>query len=211
MTCLRTCGEACRERSDAKSRPRSTTRFRHARDSRGPRARSLDRRDHDADLCNVDVRAVESRRAQGLRLRADRKSDARRAGGLRGRSRKRGARSRLRFGSRRHGDRARRARCGRAHRGERRSLRRDVSPVRERAQALGELEHELCRYGRPGEPLRGDPSRNENDLGRDAEQSAAQVDRPRCGGEDRARTRSHRGGRQHVRQPMDSAAPGAGL
>src|SRR5436190_16285920 len=33
MTCLRTCGEACRERSDAKSRPRSTTRFRHALDA----------------------------------------------------------------------------------------------------------------------------------------------------------------------------------
>ena len=98
----------------------------------------LDRRGDAADLRDLDVRAVEPRRAQGLRLLAHRQSDARRVGALHRRSRKRHARLRVRLGHGGDQHAARADRCRQPHRRDGRSVRRHVPRVRARAPALGE-------------------------------------------------------------------------
>ena len=76
-------------------RPRTpTARFRDPRDPRRPVPRPVDRRDHAADLPDLDLRAVQPRRAQGLRVLAQPEPDARGARALRRRPRGRRAATR---------------------------------------------------------------------------------------------------------------------
>ena len=124
------------------------TRVIHAGQSPDP----IDRRDHAADLRDLDLRAGEPRRAQGPRLRALAQPDALGARALRRRPRRRraGVRVRLRAGGDR--DRARAARRRRARRRRRRPLRRHLSPVRARAPAQRGHSLQLRRPDRPDEP-----------------------------------------------------------
>ena len=63
--------------SDDRAWTANRLRLRHPRDPRRPAARSDHRRGDAADLRHLDLRAVEPRRAQGLRLRAQPQPDAR--------------------------------------------------------------------------------------------------------------------------------------
>ena len=81
----------------------------HARDSRRPGARPHDRRGHAADLRDLDLRAVEPRRAQGLRVLPHAQPDALGARALPRGARERRAGLRLRLGH--GGDRHRCSSC----------------------------------------------------------------------------------------------------
>ena len=89
---------------------RQTNEVRDQGHPRRPGARPAHRRGDDADLRHLDLRAVEPRRAQGLRLRAHAQPHARRARGVRRRARRRQARLRVRLG---HGGDRHRARAAR--------------------------------------------------------------------------------------------------
>ena len=107
----------------------------------GPGARSGDRRDHHADLPDLDVRTGRGRRAQGLRLLARRESDSHRAREWRSQPRGRRARHRVLVRSRRDDDDHASRRSGRARRPDRRRLRR-------------RLPHDLTGVRAEGLPLR---------------------------------------------------------
>ena len=140
-------------------------------------ARSDDRRRDDADLRHLDLRAGKPRRAQRLRICAHPKSDPHGVRALRRRSRRRRAGLCLRVGARRDRDHPGMPRPGRACRRVRRSLWRHAAAVRARAQALGRDRSDLCRSDRCQGARSRDPAEHETDLGRDADQSAAQADR----------------------------------
>ena len=136
---------------DRQVRRRSDAGLRHARDPRRPVARSVDRRDHDADLRDLDLRADQPRRAQGLRLRAHRQPDARSrwsAASPTSKAARAASPSPRAWPAWRPCSSARRRR---AHRRQRRPVRRHVSAVRERAQALGRPALQLRRHDRPAE------------------------------------------------------------
>ena len=98
--------------------------LRDARHPRGPGARSGDRRDHHADLPDVDVRPGGGRRPQGLRLRARRQPDPHGAADRARLARERRARRRLLVRARRDDDADAPRQPRRARRPDRRRLRR---------------------------------------------------------------------------------------
>ena len=81
-----------------------TARHRHPRHPRRAIPRSIDRRDHDADLPDIDLRPAEPGQAQRLRLLALDQSDPQRLRALHCQSRKRNPRLGLCLGPRGHGD-----------------------------------------------------------------------------------------------------------
>ena len=75
---------------------RDNARFRHGLHPRRPGTRPVDRRDHHADLSDLDLRAGGARPPQGLRVRAHAEPDAERARGQpRGHRERQSRRSRL--------------------------------------------------------------------------------------------------------------------
>ena len=121
----------------------------------------------------------------------------------RSRRRQRGVRLRLRPGGDR--DHARMPRPRRAYRRGRRSLWRLAAPVRAGAQPLDGTGDDLPRSDRSGRDRSGDPPEHAADLGRDADQSAAEAGRSRARRRDRQEARHPGGRRQHLRQPLCAA------
>ena len=166
--------------------------------------------DH-ADLCDVHLRATESRRPQGPRLRALAQSDALGVRALRRGARigNRRVRLRLRHGDDRDGARA--ARQRRARRCARRSVRRHAPAVRARpAEERGSVFHvpPVCAQRRAsGRGAAG----HADDLDRIAVESAAQAGRPRGRRLIRAGTQHPVGHRQYVRVAVVSAPARARL
>ncbi len=130
----------------SKSSHEKTARHRHARHSRRAIARSFDRRDHDADLPDIDLRPAKSRETQGLRLLALDQSDPQRLRALHCQPGKRNARLGLRLRARGHGHGPRWARQRFARGGERRSLRRNLPAFRAGAAPLRESRFHFYRH-----------------------------------------------------------------
>ena len=157
------------------NKPADKQRFCDARDSRRSIARPIDRRNHAADLRDVDVRAAEPRRTQGARLRPIAQPDALGARTLCGRSGKRRTGVCVRIG---HGGDCHRARVSRqrgAHRCRRRPLWRHVSIVRAGAQTQCRARIHVCRHVESRSVDRRAAARDKNGVGRNAEQPAAQA------------------------------------
>ncbi len=92
-----------------------------------------------------------------------------------------------------------------------RPLRRQLPPLRARAQALGRAGLQLRRPGRADQAVEGARRRDEDDLGGNADQPAAEAGRSGGGGGAGQEARHPDALRQHLLQSLVAAAAGTGL
>src|SRR5437764_4852566 len=200
------------QRATIRSRSRSSTRaslqspcgLRDPRDPRRAGAGPRDRRDHHADLPDVDVRPGRGRRAQGLRLLARREPHTARPPGGSRLARVSRARRRLLLRARRDDDPLPSPEPRRPGRPDRRRLRRrlpdDVSGLRAEGLPV------RLPAGRGVPQPRRPPRRLDADgVDRDAVEPPAQHRRHPRRGRGRARGGSAPRRRQHVRDPVPAA------
>ncbi len=182
--------------------------FRHPRRACRPIAGPDHRRGGDADLRHLDLRAVQSGRASGLRVFPQPESDPLRLRALRGRPGRRRRRFRLRLGLGRHLDGAGAAGQRRSPGGAGRHLRRHPPLVRTGPPPQRRLDLLLFRPARPGGAGSGADPANPDDLGGNAQQSAVEAG---GFGDDRRRgppARHSDRGRQHLRHALGATAAG---
>ena len=162
---------------------------------------------HGADLCNLDLCAGEPRRSQGLRICPV--AETRPGSPSSGRSPISKAAAPA-LPSHRASPRSRQcwncSTAGRSHRRHRRHLWRHLPPAGTGPEAVGRARGELRRFHRSRRRRGGDPARDEDAVGRDADQSDAAHRRSRGGGNARQATRPRHRRRQHLRQPLYPAA-----
>ena len=184
---------------------RDNARFRTDLHSRRPGARPLDRRDHHADLSDLDLRAGRAGPPQGLRVRAHAEPDARGARGQHRGDRTRQGRLRVRVG---HGRRGRGhdaapVRRSRGRHGQ--YIRRHVSIVRARAPQVSARFH-LRGLVPPGSDREGDHAVHEDAVPGVADQPDTAADRSPGSVRAGACARGLRGRGQHLREPVYPAA-----